>query len=471
MSMLAIMPLLLTMAVGQVQTQIPMKQQPNLASVGQHQAPEWYNDAKLGIFVHWGLYSVPAWAPPTGELGKIPFAVWFKKNPYAEWYLNTMKIEDSPTRRHHVNTWGADFKYEDFAPVFLKQSRKWQPEEWAALFAATGARYVVFTTKHADGYPLWPTAVKHPHLKVDHLAVERDYVGELTRAVRAQGIKMGAYYCGGMDWSFVPDTVQSMADVLRTVPQSDEYVKVADAHWRELIARYQPDILWNDISYPKNGDFDGITSTFYSLKPDGAINNRFGRGDGKSDFTTPEYSNFKTIVAKKWETCRGLGYSFGYNQAEGPEDMLSPAQLVHLLVDIVSKNGNLLLNVGPAADGTISALQLERLHALGEWMKVNGEAIYGTRPWTRPDGRTSGGEQVRFTRKGDVLYAILLARPQGASVVIEGLSPSPGSEIGLLGREGTLAWTQEGSDLVIKLPDSLPESYAYAIRMTPARAR
>jgi len=277
----------------------PVKYQPTLESIGTHPLPQWYNDAKLGIFVHWGLYSVPAWAPPSGELGKIPFAVWFKQNPYAEWYLNTMKIKDSLTWEHHVKTWGADFKYEDFIPIFLKESRKWKPDEWAALFQATGAKYVVFTTKHADGYPLWPTAVKNPHLKVSHLATERDYVGELTKAVRARGIKMGTYYCGGMDWSFVPDIVQSMADVLRTVPQSAEYVKVADAHWRELIQRYQPDILWNDISYPKAGDFNGIISDYYNRMPQGAIDNRFGRGDDHADFTTPEYTHFKTTVAKK----------------------------------------------------------------------------------------------------------------------------------------------------------------------------
>lgn len=463
--------LILAPAMGQEQAPPPVKHQPNLESISKHQVPEWYHDAKLGIFVHWGLYSVPAWAPPTGELGKVPFVDWFKKNAYAEWYLNTMKIKDSPTWEHHVSTWGADFKYEDFLPIFREESRKWKPEEWAALFQESGAKYVVVTTKHADGYPLWPTAVKHPHLKVDHLAGERDYVGELTKAVRARGMKMGTYYCGGMDWSFVPDVVQSIGDVFRTIPQSAEYVRVADAHWRELIARYQPDILWNDISYPKAGDFAGIISDYYHRNPQGVINNRFGRGNENADFTTPEYAHFKTIVEKKWESCRGLGYSFGYNRAEGPEHMLTPAKLVHLLVDIVSKNGNLLLNVGPAADGTISALQLERLQALGQWLKVNGDAIYGTRPWIRAEARTTSGEEVRYTRKGEVLYAILLARPKNASVAIEELSPPPGSEIRLAGKEGTLDWRQEGANAVIKLPDTLHESYAYALKITPPRVR
>lgn len=438
---------------------------PAQESAGRRPVPSWYLDAKLGIFVHWGLYSVPAWAPPSGELGKVPYTVWFRNNAYAEWYLNTMKIKDSPTWQHHVKTWGADFKYEDFIPVFRERSRQWKPEAWAELFRETGARYVVFTTKHADGYPLWPTSVTHPHLTVNHLATDRNYVGEFTKAVRAQGMKMGAYYCGGMDWSFVPDPVQSIGDVFRTVPQSEEYVRVADAHWRELIARYQPDILWNDISYPKAGDFNGIVSDYYRRQPEGVINNRFGRGDAKADFTTPEYTTFNTVVEKKWESCRGLGYSFGYNQAEGPEHMLSPEKLVHLLVDIVSKNGNLLLNVGPAADGSISALQMERLQVLGRWLKVNGEAIYGTRPWTRAEGRTTTGEAVRFTRKGDAVYAILLARPATATVTIEQLSPPPASEIRLVGVDGALTWTQDGANTVIKLPASLPASPAYALRI------
>ncbi len=461
--------LLLMPAMTQEQAPAGPHFQPDLQSIGKHQLPQWYDDAKLGIFVHWGIYSVPAWAPPVGEFGKVPFASWFKNNSYAEWYLNTMKIKDSPTWEHHKSAWGAEFKYENFIPVFLQQSRQWKPDEWAELFQATGAKYVVFTTKHADGYPLWPTAVRNPHIKVASLASERDYVGELTQAVRAHGMRMGTYYCGGMDWSYVPDTLQSMADVLRTVPQSAEYVTAADAHWRELIARYQPDILWNDISYPKNGDFNGLVSDYYNHNPQGVINNRFGRGNDHADFTTPEYTNFKAIEAKKWETCRGLGYSFGYNQAERAEHMLSPAALVHLLVDIVSKNGNLLLNVGPAADGSISALQLERLHALGQWLKVNGEAIYGTRPWTRAEAHTTSGEPVRFTRKGEALYAILLGRPKTRSVAIVELSPSKGSEIRLVGTEGALAWTQEGANLVVNLPGSLQESYAYALKITPGQ--
>ncbi|MBI3469838.1 MAG: alpha-L-fucosidase, partial [Candidatus Solibacter usitatus] len=166
------------------------------------------------------------------------------------------------------------------------------------------------------------------------------------------------------------------------MPQTEEYAKYADAHWRELMDRYQPAILWNDISYPKQGDVLGIFSAFYDRTPDGLINNRFGVDH--ADITTPEYSSYNKITEKKWEACRGLGFSFGYNQAEGPQHVIASDKLVNLLVDIVSKNGNLLLNIGPKPDGTISDLQLQRLRDLGAWLKMNGEAIFGTRPWVRP---------------------------------------------------------------------------------------
>jgi len=130
-----------------------------------------------------------------------------------------------------------------------------------------------------------------------------------------------------------------------------------------------------------------------------------------ADYTTPEYSKYDKITPKKWEACRGLGFSFGYNRAEGPEQVIAPDKLVALLVDIVSKNGNLLLDVGPEADGTIPPVQLSRLQALGSWLQQNGEAIYGTTPWARASGATADGTDIRFTRKGAVLYAILLGQP------------------------------------------------------------
>jgi len=169
-------------------------------------------------------------------------------------------------------------------------------------------------------------------------------------------------------------------------PQTDAYGKYADAHMRELIQRYHPAVLWNDIDYPKSGHPLDIMAEYYNAVPDGVIDDRFGVKH--SDFQSPEYETLDKISPTKWEECRGLGRSFGYNRAEGEGETIAPADLIYLLVDIVSKNGNLLLDVGPEANGTIPPVQLTRLQALGAWLHQNGEAIYGTHPWERATGET-----------------------------------------------------------------------------------
>src|SRR6266436_2886487 len=174
--------------------------EPTWESLMRHQAPAWFQDAKLGIFIHWGLYSVPAWAPPSGELGKVDRTKWFYQNPYAEWYLNSIRLKESATYKHHVETYGADFDYYRFAETFNKQVQQWRPDTWADLFQKTGARYVVLTTKHHDGFTLWPSRVPNPKRPAG-LQVKRDLVGEFTTAVRGKGLKMGLYYSGGLDWT------------------------------------------------------------------------------------------------------------------------------------------------------------------------------------------------------------------------------------------------------------------------------
>jgi alpha-L-fucosidase len=441
------------------------KYEPTWESIKQHKLPKWYDDAKLGIFIHWGLYSVPGWAPPTGELGKVDWNQWFKNNPYAEWYLNTMKIKDSPTWKYHVKTYGESFSYLDFIPVFNREVKKWNPDDWAKLFQEVGARYVVLTTKHHDGFTLWPSRVRNPHRKQDQQGSQRDLVGELTKAVRARSIKMGLYYSGGLDWSFYDPPITRQGEVQSTVQQSEEFARYVDAHWRELIERYHPDILWNDISYPKKGDVLGIFSEYYNKFPEGVINNRWGMDF--ADITTPEYETYEQATPKKWESCRGIGFSFGYNRAEGPEHMLSVDKLVDMFVDVVSKNGNLLLDVGPEADGTITELQVERLRGLGQWLSTNGEAIFGTRPWVRAEGKTVDGTEVRFTRKGESVYAVLLDKPKSSSLTIESLLADEKTAVQLLGAKGDLRWSQNGRDLTVTLPANLVDSPAYALKITP----
>ncbi len=446
--------------------------QPTWESIRTHKLPAWYDDAKFGIFVHWGLYSVPAWATPSGELHKVDWSVWFKNNAYAEWYLNTLRIEGSPTQEHHWKTYGKDFDYLDFIPMFNQAIAKWDPDAMAALFADVGAQYVVLTSKHHDGFTLWPSEVPNPNRRPDQQHAARDLVGELTKAVTAKGMRMGLYYSGGLDWSFTKRPILTVEDVRGTIIHTDEYARYAGSHWRELINRYQPQILWNDIGCPKQGDLEHILADYYNRFPDGVINDRFETGLPDSpprhhDFITPEYQKMDKITDYKWETCRGLGYSFGYNQVEGPGQTIAEDALVHLLIDIVSKNGNLLLNVGPKADGTIPEIQAARLRALGKWLKVNGEAIYGTRPWERADGKTADGVDVRFTRKGETIYAILMAKPKGREVTIESLAVPAGSDVMLLGAAGKLGSRVEAGNLAVTLPASLPESHAYTLKIVP----
>ncbi|MEZ4675825.1 MAG: alpha-L-fucosidase [Caldilineaceae bacterium] len=255
----------------------------------------------------------------------------------------------------------------------------WQPDEWATLFKQVNARYVVLTTKHHDGFLMWPSETPNPHLPDYHAS--RDLVGELGDAVRAAGLRMAYYYSGGIDWTFNPQVVQHITDLQKAVPQMQTYVDYANAHWRELTDRYDTNILWNDIAYPKGADLNALFAEYYNKMPDGLVNNRFTQefrmdevgivSDAHFDFETPEYTSFREIREKKWESCRGIGASFGYNRIEGPEQYQSVESLVRSLVDIVSKNGNLLLNIGPMADGTIPEMQRERLLGLGvarcEW--------------------------------------------------------------------------------------------------------
>ena len=227
---------------------------------------------------------------------------------------------------------------------------------------------------------------------------------------------MGLYYSGGYDWTFNTGPIETNADYEAVKPQSDAYGKYAFAQIHELIDRYHPAILWNDIDWPKTGNALQVEADYYNAVPDGVIDDRFGIKH--SDFTSPEYEKLDQISEKKWEECRGLGRSFGYNRAEGENETIAPGELIALLVDIVSKNGNLLLDVGPEADGTIPPVQMERLKALGAWLKQNGEAIYDTTPWTKAVGKSAEGDDLRFTRKGDDLYVTILGKPKAQTITI-----------------------------------------------------
>ncbi len=459
--------------------------EPTLESVRQHVLPEWFAKAKLGIFIHWGLYSVPGWAPPGEDIDRQVaekgWSAMFANNPYAEWYQNSLRVGDTPTRRHHTATYGEKFAYEDFAPRFNQAVEAWNPAEWAALFSQVGARYVVLTTKHHDGFLLWPSGSTSPK-RPPGFAARRDLVGELTTAVRQQGMRMGLYYSGGLDWTFESRPVLDFPDVQGTIVQSAEFIAYANGHFRELIDRYAPSVLWNDIGYPVAAHSPELFAYYYNTVAEGVINDRWsqkpveavsdfgvlhkGEKEFHYDYITPEYSTFTGIQPHPWEMCRGIGHSFGYNQIEGPADYLSVDALVRLLVDVVSKNGNLLLNVGPRADGSIPELQRERLVGLGDWLAINGEALFDTSPWTTAEGKTADGMDVRFTQKDGAVYAILLGTPSSTAVTIEDFQGSPPQTIQQLGHSEPLRFDTQGRGLTIHVPEVLDKRPAVAFRIT-----
>jgi len=281
----------------------------NLESLAKHRVPDWFHDQKLGIFIHWGLYSVPAWATPSGDITQVVQEKgwhWhFAHNPYAEWYLNTLRIDGSPTQTHHLTKYGASFDYTDFRAEFDRQSKRWDPNSWADLFASIGAGYVVHTARHSDSFCMWPASRPNPTHGKYHS--ERNIIGELTTAVRDRGMKMGIYYCGGMDWTFRTDPVVTQSEVFSKIPQGREYLEYATSHWRELIDRFHPDVMWNDIAWPRDPHLLDLFAHYYNTVPDGVINDRFsqetevseGLQDGMLmnppgphyDFRTPEYSD------------------------------------------------------------------------------------------------------------------------------------------------------------------------------------
>ncbi len=465
--------------------------------------PVWYQDAKLGIIVHWGLYSIPAWAPKSDPLHQVlprsGWRGWFKENPRAEWYQNSIEIEGSPSRRYHEQKYGKNFDYDQFASHFMREIKKWDSAEWVDLFSKAGARYIVFTAKHHDGFLLWDS--KHPNPYISDYQTKRDVVGEFTDAARKQKLRMGIYYSGGLDWAFKTGTVREFHEMFTGSPDDQEFAGLVMDHYRELIARYKPSILWNDTGFPVNADLAGLVREYYEKVKDGLINDRFtqvdmGRPgslkrklmllkmarvgrlsernpheDGKSsmavpfDFHAGENRQFREPVRQKWEAVCSLGNSFGYNQNETDADLMSVANLIHTLVDVVSKNGNLLINIGPKADGTIPNTQKKRLQGLGVWLAVNGEAIYGTRACFRAEGVTTDGIPVRFTRKGNALYAILLGDVAGREIELENIQLRPSAKVTLPASGTKIKWEHRGNNLYLELPTGVEKTPALVIRM------
>jgi alpha-L-fucosidase len=442
--------------------------------------PAWFDEAKLGCFVHWNPATIPAFAPLTSvaeedfEKEGATGAKMLRRLPYAEMYQNTMAIEGSPTSRYHEANYG-DAPYDDFVARFRDEMIPgWSPEPLADLIAAAGARYAVLFTMTEDGFLMWPSETPNP-VKGEGWQSRRDVVGELGEAVRARGVRYGVAYSGGMDWTFADLPLRSWQQLFDARPQSEDYIRYADAHWLELIERYRPDVLWNDYSYPRGADVAALFDRYLELVPEGVVNNRWGpeievmeRSEPFCDFITPEYS-VEGTPELKWEACRGLGTSFGFNREESAETYMSSTELIHLFVDVVARGGNLLINVGPTATGIVPFEQAARLLDLGWWLRVNGEAIYSTRPWERHDGISGEGTPIRFTRTEEALYAIVLGTPSAAEVEID-VRLEPGASVSLLGPGRPLEHRDSPAGTRVRLPERPDPQPAFSLRISPPTA-
>ncbi len=431
----------------------PVNGQPYQAtweSIDKRPNPAWFEDAKFGIFIHWGVYSVPAWGP---------------KGTYAEWYWHDMQDTNKATWKFHARTYGEKAKYQDFAGQF--RAELFQPTEWADILARSGAKYVVLTSKHHEGFCLWPNAQSWNWNSVD-VGPHRDLCGELTQAVRQRGLKMGFYY--------------SLYEWFNPVYKSDVNRFVQEhffPQFKDLVNRYQPSLIFAD------GEWEHPSATWRSpellawlfnesnCRDDVVVNDRWGketRGKHGGYYTT-EYGEVhvgqgKDVPQEKhaWEENRGIGRSFGYNRNENIDDYRPGKDLIRLLVDMTAQGGNLLLDIGPTGDGRIPVIMQQRLIEMGDWLKVNAEAIYGTRAWRQ----TAEGKSIRYTAKGRDLYAICYDWPD-RELVLTAPKTTPDTRVTLLGRTEPLPWSSQDGRLKIEVPplsiDQVPTPHAHVFKI------
>lgn len=494
--------------------------EPIWESLDSRSVPEWFEDAKFGIFIHWGLYSVPSYV---------------SKGRYAEWYWN--KLSENPAdsisgivQDFHNRVYGPDFVYGDFRQQFTCEL--FNPSEWAQLFSRSGARYVVLTSKHHDGYCLWPNEEASISYGQSWNSVEsgpcRDLVSELTDAIRDEGLKFGLYY-SLYEWHNPYWTKSQQLAVTRGKMQITEDDKtsiikadqayIGESHsalnryiqevmypqFKEIVMNYQPALIFSD------GDWV-LDDTLYQTRPllawlfnnapnrdEVVINDRWGKSRGKHGgyFTTEFGSGFED-QPRAWEETRGMGSSFGLNRIENIDDYRTVKELVFMLVDIVSRGGNLLLNVGPAADGTIPVIMQDRLIGIGRWLQINGEAIYGSERWIK-DAQWSAGNKPEFSRHGaryvfpiyemtihpkpgnavkefyftwkeNTLYAISPHWPRDSKIFISDVVVGDNSTATLLGCDKSLTMERKNGGVEIDISsigiNDLPCNYMFTFRIS-----
>jgi alpha-L-fucosidase len=488
--------------------------EPTWESLDSRESPQWFPDAKFGIFIHWGLYSVPAFAP---------------RGTYAEWYWHAKDGDQTgkhqaavgraaATQEFHNRVYGGDFEYADFRDRFTCEM--FDPDHWAKVFKRSGAKYVVLTSKHHDGYCLWPSKEASESFGMAWNSVDsgpgRDLVGELTDAVRREGgLKMGLYY-SIWDWfnPYWPEEEQPTTAAKRKMNLPEEgrrkYIReVMVPQFKDIVNRYEPAVIFSDGDWwmdDEKWETKPLLAWLFNNAPNKdevVINDRWGKVRKKhGGYFTTEYGSGFADPSILWEENRGIGKSFGYSRVETYDDYNTGELLIYMLCDIVSRGGNFLLDIGPTADGRIPIVMEDRLVRIGEWLEVNGEAIYGTRRWKK-DCQWSDGEireyskeefhkgvpdpiiemakypaagQARkecyFTARGDTVYALITVLPDDGTFGIRDIAPGEDSKITMLGVEGELKWKKEDGGIAVELPrlnpSRLPCRHVYTLKITSA---
>lgn len=453
---------------------------PTWESLDKKPVPEWYKDAKFGIFIHWGVYSVPAYSKVGG---------------YAEWYQHKLRSKpDGAVAQYHQAVYG-DQSYYDLAKYFTAEL--FDPEAWTELFKKAGAKYVVLTSKHHDGFTLWPSKVADKHWDVPWTAAQvgphQDLIGALFSALRETDIKPGLYYSLYEWYNPVYKNRVDFFVVNHTIPQM-----------KYLINQYEPYLLWTDGGWDHSAETwhaKEFLAWLYNESPVQDSIVTYDRWGGGVRFHhgmvyTPEYEPGLTFGGHYFEESQGMGYSYGYNRAEDVTDYSSARVLILQLIDIVSRGGNFLLDIGPRADGKIPPIMQERLLQIGQWLSVNGEAIYGTRPWKvhyqwsegkrnyeAKEGETLllkqtinpkagyATKEIFFTHKGDNLYCILPEYPEHI-LTVNDINLSQEAVVTLLATGQQLAWENTGENLQITIPpfdpDKVETAKAYVVKIANA---
>jgi alpha-L-fucosidase len=454
--------------------------QPNWESLDSRPVPTWYKDAKFGIFIHWGVYSVPGWGP---------------KGSYSEWYQYGLNTGDTARIAFHKKKFG-NLSYYQLAEQF--KAELYNPDEWAKLFEQSGAKYIVLTSKHHDGFANWPSKEASRTWGFPWNAAEagphRDLLGDLFTAVRKTSVHAGMYY--------------SLYEWFNPLWLKDKAAYVAQHQWpqmKDLINTYQPDVFWTDGDWEASDDTwksKEFLSWLYNESPvkDRVVTyDRWGAGIQfhHGGVFTPEYQPDLSFDDHYWEESRGMGFSYGYNRNEDSWDYNSAQALILNLVDKVSRGGNFLLDIGPDEHGKIPPIMEERLLQIGEWLRVNGEAIYKTRKWkTAAQWGPGRRDYTAATGSGDLLlkltvnpdpgyavkecfftynpekndlFAILPSWPSAKQFIWKDLQLKKNTKIELVETKQELIWEQRGQDVSIHLPEFEPSKiksqFAFVIRV------